>query len=162
MVGKFLVFLFLSLSLSLQGQAFSSSRNFTTISVLETATTHLKTLQKGDILTAYRKMTSQEFKANTSLIKFIEMVKSLPEFTTFEGICLQAISFETCAAVWEGTLHDKYGLPTLSVHYSIIIEDGHWVIQTMKAAPYAQQKTLVAEPMEQSKKQCRRPYVRNS
>lgn len=162
MVKGLLVFLFVLCStFNLYGQTTTSSRNFTTLRVLETAATHLKTLQKGDFITAYRKMTSKDFKNHTSLLQFIEMVKSLPEFSSFEGICLQGVSFETCSAVWEGTLHDKYGLPTLSVNYSIIIEEGQWVIQTMRAAPYAQQKTLVADP-EPLKKQCRRPYVRNS
>lgn len=154
----YLIFLCCFCSLNAQ-QAPLKSRNFTTIRVLETATTHLKTLQKGDYVTAYQKMTSTEFRRNTPLLTFIEMVKSLPEFSTFDGISLQGVSFETCAARWEGTLHDKYGLPTVCVNYSIIIEDGHWVIQSMKAAPHGQLKTLVAEPPQQQS--CRRPYVRN-
>lgn len=119
----------------------ASERHLNTNPVLDIAVGHLQCLRKGDILGAYRKLSSQDFKDATALEDFAEMLHATPQFKLYEGISLKSISFEEDCAIWQGSLHDKYGLPLLNVTYAIVLEEGKWLIQTMQAAPYTPPQT---------------------
>ncbi len=139
----------------------STSRYLNTNPVLELAVEHLKTLRSGDILKAYSKLSSYDFKSATSLQDFIEMVKATPQLKHFEGISLNSIVFEEDKAVWQGSLHDKYGLPLLNVTYAIVNENDKWVIETMQASPYSPNSDdQVAYQNGQPKKKNRKHYLR--
>ncbi len=137
-----------------------ASRYLRSTPVLELAAAHLRILQRGDIITAYR-LTSSDFKDATPLCEFTEMVAAMPQLKSFQGISLSSLSFEPGEAVWQGILLDKYGLPMLTVTYSVVLQDKSWRVQAMSAIPYtAPQDTIVVEPT--TPKCTKKDYLRHS
>lgn len=138
----------------------TSARYLNTNPVLEIAVEHLKALKNGDILSAYKNLSSKDFKDATPITKFFEMVQATPQIRQFEGVSLNSVAFEENRAVWQGSIHDKFGLPLLNISYAIIFEEGKWLIQTMQASPYSppQRSACLEEP--QSKDFRRKHYLR--
>lgn len=158
------ILLSLSLFLPLFGSSIEteSSRKFATACVLNAAVGHLRALQKGDIIVAYRDMTTRDFQEATSLDCFVKMIASTPQIRKFQGVSLASITFEPEAALWQGSLLDNQGIPILTVRYTIVSRGKQWLIQSMEACPYsAPERVIVSEPPSCPKVQ-QRPYLRNS
>lgn len=87
----------------------------------------LEAINNGDVKRAYEKYTSSEFKKQTSLNQFEQVVEDNPQIFKSKSSSFTNINIKNDEAIVEGTITGKDGT-VAKMAYKVVKEEGKWLI----------------------------------
>lgn len=108
-----------------------AAQKFDTFEFLTTIDDHILSLRSKDISKAYYAYTSIDFRKNTSLEEFQNLVKKYPALHNNQAIALDTIYFNENIGCYQGIATSKEG-EQLIVKFLLKEESGKWKIASLQ------------------------------